>query len=308
MVSGCKGTMKKTLNKSIRNEQGQALIFALIMLAVGSLIVVPLLAFMSTGLMAAQTVEEKMNKLYAADAGVEDAAHKILTNYGPFASLGVNDSYTYSLTDSVNGEDVSVTATKLSLIANFIGDDEYKVGQPHEDWVTFDSPIVSDQTEDYVEYSCDMNFHYTGGGNRRIETVGAFLTPFPGSVDLIVGPYEVVYTPLMTSDFLEAGSPETVLGSGSFAFIWRWQKNEGPIFLSDDTGSLSFKFRVLNPSWEYSLFFIWATFKEQDISYVTNAPGSYNWQIEAVAGDTTVRSFILGGGGQVGILTWEVNP
>ena len=56
--------MKKILNKLIRNEQGQALIFALIMLAVGSLIVVPLLAFMSTGLMAAQTVEEKMNELY----------------------------------------------------------------------------------------------------------------------------------------------------------------------------------------------------------------------------------------------------
>ena len=84
--------MKKILNKLIRNEQGQALIFALIMLAVGCLIVVPLLAFMSTGLMAAQTVEEKMDELYAADAGVEDAAHKILTNYGPFASLGVNDS------------------------------------------------------------------------------------------------------------------------------------------------------------------------------------------------------------------------
>ena len=300
--------MKKVLNKLIKNEQGQALIFALIMLAVGGLIVVPLLAFMSTGLMAAQTVEEKMDELYATDAGVEDAAHKILTNYGPFTSLGVNDSYTYPLTDPVNGQTVSVTATKLSLVANYIGDDEYKVGQPHEDWVTFDSPAVSTQTEDYIEYYCEMSFHYTGGGNRSIETVGAFLAPFPGSVDLIVGPYEIVYTPVMTSDFLEAGSPETEQGAGSFAFIWRWQTNNGPIFSSDDTGSLSFKFRVLDPSWECSLFFISATFKEQDISYVTNSPGSYNWQIEAVAGDTTVRSFILGGVGQVGILTWEVNP
>lgn len=300
--------MKKILNRLIRNEQGQALIFALIMLAVGGLIVIPLLAFMSTGLKAAQTVEGKMDELYATDAGVEDAAHKILTNYGPFASLGVNDSYTYPLTDPVNGQTVSVTATKLSLIAEFIGEDEYKVGQPHEDWVTFDSPIVSAQTEDYVEYYCEVNFHYTGGGNRTIETLGAFFTPFPGSTDLIVGPYEIAYTPVITSDFLEAGSPETVAGSGSFAFIWRWQNNKGPRFFSDDTGSLSFKFRVLDPGWEDSLFFIWATFQEQDISYVTNSPGNYNWQIEAVAGDTTVRSFVLGGVGQVGILTWEVNP
>jgi len=302
--------MKKMLNRLIRNEQGQALIFALIMLAVGSLIVVPLLAFMSTGLMAAQTIEEKMDELYATDAGVEDAAHKILTNYGPFASLGVNDSYTYPLTDPVNGQTVSVTATKLSLIADFIGEDEYKVGQPHEGWVTFDAPAIVETTEEYVEYSCSINFEYTGVGTRQIITIGAFFAHFTGGEDLIDGPYEVVYTPVMTSDFLEAGSPEKVLGSGSFAFIWRWPKipPRGPLFDPGDTGSLSFKFKIWDSTWEYDLYYIWATFKEQDISYITNDPGTYNWQIEAVAGDTTVRSFILGGVGQVGILTWEVNP
>jgi len=302
--------MKKILNKLIRNEQGQALIFALIMLAVGSLIVVPLLAFMSTGLMAAQTVEEKMNELYAADAGVEDAVHKILYT-SVFDSLGVNDSYPYTLTDPVNGiTPVDITVTKLSLIADFLGDDEYKIGQPHEEWVTFDAPAIVETTDEYVEYSCSIDFEYTGVGNRQIITIGAFFAYFTGDEDLIDGPYEVVYTPVITSDFLEAGSPEKVLGSGSFAFIWRWPKTppRGPLFNPGNTGSLSFKFRILDPIWRYDLYYIWATFKEQDISYITNNPGNYNWQIEAVAGDTTVRSFILGGVGQVGILTWEVNP
>ncbi len=225
--------------------------------------------------------------------------------------LAENGSYgPYTLSGPINGKTVVVTVTKLSLVSGFLTEDEYQVGQPHEDWVTFDSPAVSTQTEDYIEYYCEMNFHYTGVGNRRIETVGAFFAPFPGSVDLIVGPYEVGYTPVITSDFLEAGSPETEQGAGSFAFIWRWQWNEGPRFFPDDAGSLSFKFRVLDPSWEYSLFFIWATFKEQDISYVTNSPGSYNWQIEATAGDTTVRSYVVKVEGidAVGVLTWEINP
>jgi len=69
--------MKRTLNKSIRDEKGQALILALILLLIGGLIIAPLMGFMSTGLIAGQVFEKKMDGLYAADAGVEDALWKI---------------------------------------------------------------------------------------------------------------------------------------------------------------------------------------------------------------------------------------
>ena len=90
--------MKRIVNKLIRDEKGQVLVLAVILLLVGSLIIVPLLGFMSTGLIAGQVFEKKMDGLYAADAGIEDALWKLL-----------NGSYSppHTLTD-VNGMDVTV--------------------------------------------------------------------------------------------------------------------------------------------------------------------------------------------------------
>jgi len=72
--------MKKILNKLTRNEEGQVFVLALILLLVGGLILAPLLSYMSTGLIAGQVFEKKMEGLYAADAGVEDAIWKIMNN------------------------------------------------------------------------------------------------------------------------------------------------------------------------------------------------------------------------------------
>ena len=76
--------MKKVFYKATRNERGQALPLVLILLLLGGLIIAPLLAFMSTGLIAGQAYEERMSELYAADAGIEDAIWKI-TNLEPDA-------------------------------------------------------------------------------------------------------------------------------------------------------------------------------------------------------------------------------
>ena len=305
--------MKKILNKLIRNEQGQALIFALIMLAVGSLIVVPLLAFMSTGLMAAQTVEEKMNELYAADAGVEDALHEILT--GGFDSLAVGDDSTYPLTNPVNGETVSVTVTKLSLVESFIGDEQYHEDQPHEGWIQFSAPLVIERTEVYVEYSLIISFYYDGVPWRRIDTIAAVFGYSPASHDLISEPFDIEYLGAMTDTTLDASSPEVKHSASSFGYIWRWNppNNDKPSFRYDNPGgSLSFRFRVNDGSWTATYFFIWALVGSADVSYITNAPGLFNWIIESTASDTTVRSYVLAGlldgSSEVHILTWEVNP
>ncbi len=300
--------MKKTLIRLLkREEQGQVLILALILLAVGSLIIVPLVVFMGTGLLAAQIVEEKANELYAADAGIEDATQKIMNDV--FGSLDIDETSTpYTLTEQINGLSVTYTVTKISLIAGFIGEGEYKEGQPHEDWVSLSSPAEAERTDEYVTYTCGVSFLYEGNGKRKVETLGAFFSPWPGSETLIDGPNNIGYTPVMTDAFLEVGSPELEVGAGSFAFIWRWENNKGPEFDKDNQdGAIIFDFTVWNPNWEIGLYFIWATFKEQDISYVTNAPGMYNWLVEATAGDTTVTSYIIGGAGQASILSFEIN-
>jgi len=69
--------MKIAVKRLIRDEKGQTLILILILLVVGGLIMTPLLAYMSTGLIAGEVYERRAAELYAADAGVEDAIWKI---------------------------------------------------------------------------------------------------------------------------------------------------------------------------------------------------------------------------------------
>jgi len=302
------------MNPLSKRESGQAFILVLILLLIGGLMFPPLLGFVSTGLKAGQLCEQKTDELYAADTGVEDAIYNMLYPEAPLydslRGLVENEAHSYTLTQEVNSLSVNVTATKLSLVEGLLSEEEYKPDQPHEGWGGFEAPeeqVIRDYDEGWVEYSCNVTFSYNGT-NRQLVTMGTFFAPFPGNKNLIEGPYDIAYTPVMTSADLEDGSPETKVASGGFSFIWRWGETppRGPIF-NYDTGAVSFKFKILNPDWSYSDCFLWATFKQQDISYVTNAPGLYKWLIEATAGDTRVRSVVIEDIGALSILTWEID-
>jgi len=126
---------------------------------------------------------------------------------------------------------------------------------------------------------------------------------------------DIEYVPVITRDYLVGDEPELNMTSSGFAFIWRWQSTSprGPIFLPDDTGGITFSFRVYNdPDWldpDFEVkYFGWALVKEQDISYISNSPDSYNWLIEATAGNTEVRSVALDDAGVLNIRAWEINP
>jgi hypothetical protein len=100
--------MIRIIKKPIRDERGMSLVLALLMLGLGSLIVVPLLTFMGTGLIAGQEVEEKMEGVYAADAGCEHAFQNIKTNYASMPQE-FEAPMVYDLTESMNGRDINVT-------------------------------------------------------------------------------------------------------------------------------------------------------------------------------------------------------
>jgi len=296
-----------------RTESGQAFVLVLILLLVGMLIIAPLLAFMNTGLISARSIDDKTDEVYAADAGIEDAINKIINNDAFIAGQDEGWSGSYTLTDPVNGETITVTVYKLSLLENLLGEDEYKIDQPHEGWMTLDDPTPPVPTGDGMEYTYDVSFLYEGVGKRMIETVGVFFAPISGDLDSITGPYDWLGTEtgVMHFNFLEAGSPEKKTVSGGFTFLWRWQNNQGPEFQDKDDdreGSFSFKFTVADADWSPSIFFIYGTVKEQDISYVTNSPGYYEWLLEATAGGTTVRAAIIEENGFVDVLTWEIDP
>jgi len=295
------------LNELIRNEKGQALIITLGFVVIGGLVIVPTLAHMYTGLEANRVHEEKMTEYHSVDAGVEDAIHKIISGYAPLQTLDMGSSYNYNLAEPVNGiTSISTNVTKRSLLEDILDPSEYKLDRPHEGWIDFDAPLEIAQTEDYVEYSCNLTLHNTGSGPRTIQTLGVFFSPFPGDGNLIVGPSDIVYSGNMTDDYLEADSPETNLTPGGFTFLWRWEHNQGPVFKLGDIGSLIFTFKIYDPGWEHYTFFAFATTKEQDISIITSHPVPHKWLIEATAEGTKIRSLVVEDIVGLDILTWEV--
>ena len=307
--------IKRSSNWALHGDQrGQLFIISLILLAIGVLMIVPLLDLMTTHMRTNIIYEDKRDQIYACDAGIEHAIHKIVNALPPIPSLeddGHNDTDEYTLS-SVNGYPVHVTIKKIPLVLGLLGSDEYKIGQPHEDWITFEPPPSGNPNpgEGWVTYNCTIPFNYTGSGNRQIQDIGAFFIPYPGSPGLIVPPYNVVGNGVITLNFLE--STETKITSGGFGFIWRWQQNKGPIFDGNSNppkrlGSLDFTLKVLDADWTIDNFFAFATIKSQDISYVASFNMS-KWLITAQAESTIVKADVLGDNGTASIAAWQLNP
>jgi len=108
--------MKIAVKRFIRDEKGQTMILALILLLVGGLIIAPLLAYMSTGLIAGQVYERRTAELYAADAGVEDAFWQLKqTDPDPDkVPTTPGQNRTYPLGSPVNNKTIEVTIDMLS--------------------------------------------------------------------------------------------------------------------------------------------------------------------------------------------------
>jgi hypothetical protein len=109
--------MKVAVKRLIRNEKGQAMLLALILLLVGGLMSASLLAYMGTGLLAGEVYETRTAELYAADAGVEDAVWKIQN--GEVALCPGNPTYNYTISD-VNDKSVAVNITYVNNITNTV--------------------------------------------------------------------------------------------------------------------------------------------------------------------------------------------
>lgn len=88
-------------------QKGQALLIALVMLALGGLMIGPLMGLVTSGVKVGEVVENNVRKYYAADSGIEDALWKLQSWYKiNKLSPGTPLPPDYSVT--VNGEAINV--------------------------------------------------------------------------------------------------------------------------------------------------------------------------------------------------------
>ena len=87
-----------------KSESGQTIIIAIILLAVGSLLVIPVLQHVFTNLNYNQTIECRTLNDYSADAGLQHAICMIYNSPGAYTTTPLSENFT------INGRTVEVNA------------------------------------------------------------------------------------------------------------------------------------------------------------------------------------------------------
>lgn len=114
-----------------KGEAGQVLVIVTIVVALAALIMGPLLRFAYTGYQSAQTREERMLELYAADAGIEDAMYQIKNDLAGIGDLEYGGTAYYPSTPGMNDRDLDVTIDKVWIPKDLPG--ELAVEEPTEE-------------------------------------------------------------------------------------------------------------------------------------------------------------------------------
>ena len=103
--------MRIVMSKLIKNESGQAMILALVLLLVGGLITAPLVGFTGNAVLNGEVYEDRTAEVYTADAGVEDALWRI--QHGDVVLCPGNPSHNYTISD-VNGQTIHVSIRSIT--------------------------------------------------------------------------------------------------------------------------------------------------------------------------------------------------
>lgn len=250
--------VKKWLAELKRNQVGQVIPVVLVLLALGSLMVLPMLNYMSTSLKSGEVIEKKERALYAADAGIEDALQMIKD---PLQWPLIFPEYSYTLMEgiepaNINGMQVQVDIT---LPGDFMGG-PIQAKNPNAPNTQTENLKVSDIeiTDSGPLYTCDFNVtnveEETGPGRIWIIIIRAFFQ-------------ETVYyeddSTMLDGEFFDGSQPPT---TDTKLLVWGDFNTKLFDILKGETRN--FSFQVNGPSDGINSPFIAVTAIEESIGTV----------------------------------------
>ena len=293
----------------LKGERGAVLILVLILLLVGSLIIIPLLSFMVTGLKTGQAYEQRMYELYAADAGINDGIWRV--------KHGLLPDTPYRLDEDVNRKEVWITPEPNTMKRFFI--DLLNLPPGHENAV---HPHGTEQADWVLIYSVpepdtyNIEIEYQGKAqNVQIASLGAWLW---GQYDYVEGSASGITTAPPTSE--EPDSEYDKYFGGGTAFIWDlaptfWFGQQSGIYNASQTfrftlpdGSIPSETPWPNVGWagpkRSDIWISWlGTVAMSQLSATASSPDT--------SASTTIESSIfseeIDGQVVITVLTWEVS-
>ena len=102
---------KRGANRQSQGESGQALVIALLALALGIILVTGFIYYASTSQLATKAAREQNTDRYSADAGVEHALWRLTNEAGFTETLASGTPVTYTI--AINGQTVVITVTQV---------------------------------------------------------------------------------------------------------------------------------------------------------------------------------------------------
>ena len=215
------------MSRFVNKEQGNILVFTIIFMLLGSMIVVPLLGYMRTGLKSGMVYDAKSDSLYAADAGIEDGVWQIKYDRlsGAFDTYDTYNydpaGWTYNLEggQNINSKNVAVNIKNVwvpditpipdKVTAKSIADSETLM-------VTGGAYDESGATK----YKIVITYFPSAGDNFLLSKIGVWLPPgftYNGSCNLDVSgkTYHDYSTPA-TSEY--KGGQKVIWTLGSYPF------------------------------------------------------------------------------------------
>ena len=185
---------KKTLNKLVKGEKGQALIIVVLLMLVSALVIAPMLSHVSSGLKSGKEVyEERMQLFYSADSGIEDGLWQVeneqletlFTGYDPYAYYDYSPSneWDYDLPEDVNGKDINVALRNIWIPKGIAAPDPGSARDIIEG-IGGDPPklVISGSVSSFSTYQINIAYYYddaedSGGTGLKVNTVGIWLPP-----------------------------------------------------------------------------------------------------------------------------------
>jgi|GEM_PF-1559374 len=201
------------LKMLLRNQSGQALPMAMVLLIIGGLVISPLLNFIISNMKASQVIESKVFDFYAADAGAEDGLWKVRYDCLPDWLLNdwteetySHEPYSYTMFDNdnpadrvtVNQREVEVTIRPIWVLEDLETPSLQQGRTPSDHLVTYGGK--TDESADGQRGIYTISIMYDNSlGTLLVQRIGCWLPAgysyVPGSSNLEKGygqPYHKV--------------------------------------------------------------------------------------------------------------------
>ena len=289
---------KIAVKRLIRDEKGQALLATLLLLLIGMLIVTPVLNFMGTGVKSGRVYEQKIDEIYAADAGVEDAMWHIrydsvadLLKDKDYVEYDYSTSYDYPYDLSVNGKNVTVTIQNV-WVPKDIPEGELFPDAEEASRIIDDEKLLIIGYPDAAAstYAIKIVYYWQGLSALNVKTLGVWLA----------SGFEYDYDSCSLKGQSFYSAPVVSLDKGGCAVVWNFASP--PLLSSLGTGTSgnplvrTFTFKYKGPEGQIpELVASWI-----DTTGVpnTNPPYSYSWddsihlyKIVSEAGDIQIDAY-----------------